>query len=383
MKKHKSFAVCIILAIAFLLLNRCVEPFSFHSVSSAPGYLVVDGFIEMGSDSAYVTLSHAIGLGSNMTPRPESGASVSISDNLGNVVNLPEVVSGTYIASKKRFYSDREYALRIVTRDQKVYASSKIKLLNTPPIDSLSWAIEDSRLKIYVNTHGSAEDSRYFRWKVSETWAYTTPYPALYRLEKGVIVQRPVEDVKYFCWGQENPSTILIGTTASFDANSVRHFRVVTIPEGSIKLIDKYSIEVTQQSLTEEAYTYWLNLRKTTETVGGLFDPMPSEVLGNLTCETDAGEPVIGFFTGGGLSKERIYIVPSDLPDDYPQFNFPYCTIDTLFNKDIPKWPDWDLIFPVYADMGPPTPIGYAFTSSDCTDCTEYGGSTTKPSFWK
>jgi hypothetical protein len=380
----KLLSILVVLSLADLLTS-CVEPFAFKGVSTAPNYLVVDGFIDTGKDSAFVVLSHTIPLSANEPPMPEFGAAVTLSDDQGKIYNLVESFAGTYTISHAGFELDREYKLTIQTGDEKRYSTVPIRLINTPPIDSLTWQFDDGEIDILVNSHGSAGDSKYYRWKVSEAWDYTAPYLAIYRIINHEVVEQTVEESWYRCWAQNSPSTIIIGSTSMLNENTVRNLKVMSIPPRSIRLVRKYSINVTQQALSEEAYSYWLSLKKTTESVGGLFDPLPSEVRGNITCETNPEERVIGFFSGGNISSKRIYIKSTELPLNYDRFRFPYCNLDTLDIEDVPQQPDRSLIFPVYSPpaAGPPSVIAYVFSSTDCTDCRAYGGTTTRPIFWQ
>ncbi|MEJ7664694.1 MAG: DUF4249 family protein [Hymenobacter sp.] len=50
----------------------------------------------------------------------------------------------------------------------------------------------------------------------------------------------------------------------------------------SSKLYYLYSILVRQYALTPEEFAYWDKLRKNTENLGTLFDPLPSQLSGNV-----------------------------------------------------------------------------------------------------
>src|SRR5699024_5022852 len=115
---------------------------------------------------------------------------------------------------------------------------------------------------------------------------------------------RPQEDQLYRCWYNDNSSKILIGTSREFTSNVIQNATLISIPVESIKISLRYSINVQQIALTEEAYTYWLGLYKTTENVGGLFDPMPAQVIGNISGLSDPNETVVGFFSGATISEK-------------------------------------------------------------------------------
>jgi len=142
----------------------------------------------------------------------------------------------------------------------------------------------------------------------------------------------------------------------------------------------KYSILVKQQSLTKEAYNFWTQLKKSTESLGGLFDPLPSQVLGNMYSENNSAEPVLGYFSGGQTSEKRIFIQFSDLPPDLKLVMPPNCPIDTIVNDDIRNYPNTFLI----GSYGAPFPLGYIKSEGpNCMDCRDDGGVLQRPDFWE
>ena len=158
-----------------------------------------------------------------------------------------------------------------------------------------------------------------------------------------------------------------------------------TIPRSSQKLQHRYSIDVRQMALTEEAYTYWLNLFKTTENVGGLFDPMPGEVIGNFTKHWDPSARVIGYFSASTIHEQRIFITPGDLPLEFRTFRAPFCALDTVLLEELPGIGTSGtlLVGELYSQSGLPVLIGYLAGTVTCVDCrSTHKGTTEKPSFW-
>jgi hypothetical protein len=141
---------------------------------------------------------------------------------------------------------------------------------------------------------------------------------------------------------------------------------------------------VQQQTLTTEGYNYWSNLQKSTEQLGGLFDPLPSEVSGNIHCISNPSEKVIGFFSGGSTEEKRIFLLPRQLPEGMGYYNYrnPNCIADTILLADIPATdPATLLIDGIY----PPGRmlIGYTTSYASCIDCKYLGGVTQRPDFWE
>ena len=60
-------------------------------------------------------------------------------------------------------------------------------------------------------------------------------------------------------------------------------------------------------------YEYLQDLQRVTESVGGLFDSQPYEILGNIR-SMDPSIPVLGFFSAGFINEKRTFVRFSDLP---------------------------------------------------------------------
>jgi hypothetical protein len=152
------------------------------------------------------------------------------------------------------------------------------------------------------------------------------------------------------------------------------------IPVRSQKITVKYSIKVQQRALTLEAYEFWTQLKKSTESLGGLFDPLPSQVLGNLHSADNSSEPVLGYFSGGQVDSKRIFIPARDIPRELRLPPIQLCPIDSIPIDQIRNYPDMLLI----GSYGMPITEGYVTSSGrNCMDCRDDGGALTKPDFWE
>jgi hypothetical protein len=164
----------------------------------------------------------------------------------------------------------------------------------------------------------------------------------------------------------------------------VTNFNLRKLKAHSLELSRKYSILVRQQTLTAEAYNYWLNIQKGTEQLGSMFDPQPGQVIGNIRSIKNPDELVIGYFGAGAVTEKRIYIKPDDLPDHFADYLAPPCVIDTIFNEDLHKFNDPDqLISGVYDQTGIAI-IGFTTAEETCIDCRDIAqGVNYKPWFWQ
>ena len=138
---------------------------------------------------------------------------------------------------------------------------------------------------------------------------------------------------------------------------------------------------------------YWDQLRKNTENIGTLFDPLPTQLTGNVRCLNDENELALGYVGAHNLEQQRIFITRSELPRTWRVSNgYEACVPpDTLFlYKPAPGPSPEDKIqsafaggqvLPIDRVYGPAGIIGYTNKSRDCIDCRTRG-TAVKPSFW-
>ncbi|HMF72891.1 MAG TPA: DUF4249 domain-containing protein [Flavitalea sp.] len=375
---RNNFWVILLLFMA----SACVEPYDPEVEDTDANFLVVEGFLNASDGSATVTLTRTVPVTSGEKTPPESGASVSIEVEQGLTYPLAETSGGVYTGLVNDIRFNTGYRLLIQTNDDDTYASDFISLQPTPAIDAINYSMVRDGLLLTVNTHDATGETNYYRWKYWETFEYTSNYISEYMFLNDTIDLRPMERSIYQCWRTIVSTGIFVASTQSLTESVVQEFPLITIPRGSKKVVHKYSLLVQQQALSEEAYYFWLNIQKTTERLGGLFDPLPSEVSGNIHGTTTSPKKVIGFFSGGSLQEERIFIDPDDLPVEMLTYQYPYCEKDTLLLQDLVNINESSLFLDaiIVEERGL---IGYTTSTQECIDCTVGGGTAQRPDFWE
>jgi hypothetical protein len=313
------------------------------------------------------------------------GAFVRVEDGEENTYALAETGLGTYTGSVTDAGSDKTYRLLITTSDNRDYASDYISIVDTPPIDSVTWSADPNGVEFAVTTHDPTHRAKHFRWKYEETYEFNAAYNSLYKWENRQVIPRELNESLYTCWRTLESTDIIVGSARLLNEAVISKFPVTVVPLQSRKLSVKYSLLVKQQALTEEAYNYWSSLERSTENLGGLFDPLPSEVQGNIHSLSDPGQSVLGYFSGGTTTETRIFFLRSDIPRELRN-NYRAdagCYMDTVPIREVPDLNSFVMLIDAIYGLGP-GPIGYTFTpASSCADCTKLGGITTRPSFWK
>ncbi len=366
----------------FILVIGCIDPYEPPHINQGDAILVVDGFINTNGKS-YITLTRSQNLLDTAAVQFEPGALVSIEDENGNLSFLIEEQPGKY-GLEPRSFNNLTYRLNIRTIDSKEYESDFVSLKNSPAIDSISWDInQDQGVQIYVNTHDAENKTQYYRWTFEETWKYTSAFLSTFIYENNTPVLR--KDDIFTCWITDDSDKILVGSSTNLTQDIISSFPLTSIEQKAEKTRYKYSILVKQFALSSEAFEYWQQLKKTTEDLGTIFGPLPSQVTGNMRCLTDPNQPVLGFISGGTVTEKRIFISSIDLPRP-SHYITPYNDCEDPLFIGVESIGSFDgpylLIGPVPDPQFPIAIIGYTYASYRCVDCRLGGGTTTKPDFW-
>jgi hypothetical protein len=384
LRKIKYLSICILLG-----LFGCVEPYNTPDISGNPDFLVIDSFLNGSDQTCQVRLTKAVSIASEvgyaeLDDNISNPIEVRLEDDHGNSFVLSKVATGRYEVGFLPLVEGYQYRINVKVPSRGNYFSDFVDVKQTPAIEEVFFEAHEDELRIMVNTADASGQSNYYRWTWTETFEYTSPYPSYYKIVNGEAFPREESEMIHRCYRTDESQNIMVASSTDLASDVIRNFLVQRIERTSQKLQHRYSIDVKQMALSEEAYTYWLNLYKTTENVGGLFDPMPGEVRGNFRSATNASELVIGFFSASVVQSQRIFITPDDLPVNYVLYRLPYCPYDTILNEDLPfANPTALLTTPIYSQGGPPKVIGYGTSWVTCVDCRKiHQGVTEKPSFW-
>jgi hypothetical protein len=363
----------------FFFMN-CVQPYVPPPIKGNNTYLVVDGFIRNGLDSTIIKLSRSANLGDSAGPQPELNAQVVIAGQISGTYPLINLGNGEYVTDQLNLDITQNYQLRIVASNGNQYLSDYVPVRQSPPIDSLHWQPDSVGVTIYVNTHDPQNNTRYYQWDYTETWEHRSVlFSNIEFVPDGSVIARPPADEINRCWTNANSTDILVASTAGLSQDLVNENPIHSIINGSEQISFLYSILVHEYAITQGAYEYWENLKKNTELTGTIFDPQPSEVLGNLHCITNPSEPVLGYVSICTPTTARIFIdrfqldIWNFIPLSNCSFFVPspdslayYATLPTLYQ-------------PLLYCPG----VCYtALAFTECIDCRYEGGSNVKPLFW-
>ncbi|WP_185817019.1 DUF4249 domain-containing protein [Hymenobacter metallilatus] len=368
-----------------LVLSGCVEPYTPEAVTAPSNYLVVNGFIN-GNGTTRIRLSRSVQISSPSVFPAERRASVAIQSLSGQRYPLTETdTAGLYTSKQLTLPANQSYRLYIRTTSGREYASDYAPLKLTPAIDQLQGRVQSNGVQLYLSTHDDQNLTQYYRWEYEETWEFTSAYESLYRYAGNNRMVQRKEDI-YHCWRFIPSTTIVTTSTVRLAQDAVRDYRLLFIPLASERLLSRYSVLVRQYALSQAEFDYWEAVKKNTENIGTLFDPLPSQIQGNVHSLTDAQEPVLGFVGAATVVGKRIFITRADLPRDWiPQHEgYELCTGLDYWPNSI-KYKDYTMD-DMFGDSVYRTPVArqgtvYTMQTMACVDC-RLRGTNHKPSYW-
>lgn len=356
---------------------HCVQSYISPYKSPPTGYLVVEGFITANGPTNF-TLTRSISLPGDSTIPVVTGAQLQIEGSDNSIYPLAEVGNGIYLLPSISMSLTLRYRLRISNVAGKTYLSDFVPYKPTPPIDSVNWISSDTGVSIFVSTHDPTGNSRYYQWKYSETWEYTSAEQSGYIWQGDSLAIRPPQDAIYTCYHFDTAQVILIGTTDKLSQDLIFEQPLIVIPNNTQALGIEYSALVSQYALTDSAYNYFSLMKGNTEQLGSIFDPLPSQLTGNIHSLSNPAEQVIGFVSAGTVQQQRIFIKRSQVPAWLYFYECPFPDRKFVAEPDSEVFYfDYDHMIPIDLNNGV-VEANYA----DCIDCRLQGGTTQKPPFW-
>lgn len=325
----------------------------------------------------------------------ESGASVSVYDNMGNTYMFKED-SGLYV-SEIEFKAEPnvEYTLSILTSDGKRYISSAQLLTTVSEIQSVIAEVvtnkEGRGVQISVKSYDPTNTSKYYRYKYEETYKIIAPKwsdrktvitgPQQIALEENSLETRT-------CYSTKKSSDIILKNTVDLNEDRI-NFPVRFISDQNYIISHRYSILVTQYVQNLESYNFYRIIKDISSSSSVLSPKQPGILNGNIKCTTSADNKVIGFFDVSTTSSKRIFFNYEDLfPNEPIPPYFTDCSLISYkfcFGFSDPKCQGNELINGlknnklVFFFLNPE--IDYLMVPTECGDCTKFSSNLIPP-FW-
>ncbi len=322
----------IIILTAILGMLTCCKKIYNPAINNQLEALVVDGLITNTNGPYSVRLSKAVPYDSAAGRLPAIGALVTINDNNQNSYQLNEGRAGVY-NSDKNFVglSGSIYTLHIQTSQGDIYESSPQLLPPPPSFDSIHGFI--SAKEILIETSGNGYLVSYINGVnvLLDLNKQSSELLPLSRFKSSLIIEYtyseqlkgpppPLPKTFYF-WNtfsldnNENITGSKYNTNnASIKNQSVCFFSTSkqSYNIGDTSSIKHFILTFKQYNLNSDTYNYYKGVNGQLASEGRLFDPIASQLNGNIKCINDSRKLVLGLFEASSIQTVTYIVQPNE-----------------------------------------------------------------------
>ena len=384
-----------------LLTASCIYPFE-PETPPVDRCLVFEGNLVIGESS---TMSVRL-------LQPLSGSIVTATDtwNINGEARV-ECTDGTVINGVPRLRGSNEVAFifnltnasakeayRVWFTDdetKKVYRSNWMKVEKAPLIERIDFVPDDKNVKVRLTLTGPTDDTRYFCWTYTEDWEIHSDFLPLYLYRYGVdpynIRGLAYEEIqgeydKYYCWNRASSKELFVADTRDLNSRTLPARQIAEFGRTTPRCQELYCISVTAYGISADRYAYIHHMNEVSNIQGDLFSPNPSAMRGNLRCEQDSTELVLGYVGVCQTTMTRAFFEGTRYYTgrvDYSVRFFPNLS-EPLEAESNEKGYDYFYMLgnrPLYlvADENGDEKMQWA--PRRCVDCTVHG-TKNKPSYW-
>jgi hypothetical protein len=336
MKKKELIKITVIIGFAGLL--TCCKQIYTPDINSEFNALVVDGLITNSSGPYYVKLSQSVPYDSASARLPVSGASVSVTDDDKNSYPFYETGNGVYNSDISfKGIPGKSYTLHIKTQEGDVYESSAQQLPMEPSLDSIHGF--SAPKEILIETPGNGSAIQYInginvlldlnkqgigmfpmcRFKSSLFLEYvyveTTPPPFSMPRTFYFWNNFSLDDMENITGSKySSNSTSILNQSLCFMPTSKNHYNV-----GDTCFIFHYILFFNEYNLNNETYNYYKGINEQLLSDGKLFDPIASQLNGNIKCINNSRKVALGLFEASSVQTVT-YIVQPPAKDNITLF---------------------------------------------------------------
>jgi hypothetical protein len=329
--------------IVIIMFFGCTEPYLLQT-SNFEEALVIEATITNELKTQQIKLSKTYRLEEN-GPEFIENANVSVEDDLGNVYTFIEGDEVYESENPFQAIAGRKYKLSIIT-DGKTYTSTQEVLPAVNPIQSVE--AHDINLagergaEIKIKAFDPTNSSKYYRYEFEETYKVIAPKwrpytvtidPILHANGTKDLIFTPRTYEAQTCYSSFKSNELLLHSTSNLSEDRV-DFMVRFIPVTSPIIKHRYSILVRQFVQNLASHTYYKTLKSISTSGSILSQNQPGFFSGNITCESNPNEKVIGFFDVSSVSSQRIFFNFNDVFPGATEPGYFYDCYDNCIEED-------------------------------------------------
>ena len=338
--RNKLFHIIIF----FFLILSCIDPFEpDYSGIVNENRLVVDANFAVGDDQHEVYLNRTYTVGTNGGTTRVSGATIYMEDSVGNKYFLEELFNGTYAIDDSEVCLEvgKQFQLFIELQNGEVFFSTIQTVPEIVKFDTIQYRIvnkpvlRDERIIsvefiefIGVN-NAFKEKSLFYQTDYGGVFGYTAPYQGSQICWPACAQETPPSNLSRFpsvCYITEQQLEPLnVGELKRVDKQLI----LLSIPT-DFRFKIEYSVNLKVSSILKPNYEFIQENNDQIDYGGGLFDPPPTNIIGNIQSFDEGQSYALGYFNIKNSYEQRVYVdAISGIEDgqcNYTPLPAPECT---------------------------------------------------------
>ena len=303
----------VILTILAITVQSCIKQVTVDTRNEKPK-LVVEGSITTDTVPYSVRLTYSGPFTSTRDisdEQLEKDAIVTIEDNEGNTTPLTYKDSGIYISTDPTYIGKvgRSYHVNILLKDGTRFISRPETIKAVPPFSRVNvnfvmdFGIElPTYMNVSVDANDPAAEENYYQWKF---------YSLIMRQTQGVPCGFQCIRFEY-CYQVQVDNDTRVLSDQYINGNEIKN---QTVGRTYIYTYGNPYIEVAQLSISREAYQFWTRYQDQLTRTGGVLDPLPSSIKGNVFNANNDADFALGYFSASSVYRKKIILIPHGITE--------------------------------------------------------------------
>lgn len=324
----KFFKHNFLIFILIIYWTGCKEVYT-PDISTNLDALVVEGLITDSGGPFTIKLSRSLPFASSSDKRPVGGAKLQVKNNHNDTYFLTESGYGIYtLPVNFKAITGDSYSLYIQTKNGDMYMSTPQKLLPPPTYDSIHGFVDDKEFLYETQSHDHLRKVINGAFVLLDFKNDSSGVFPKYRFKNQILVEWYGTFAKYptyptlvYCWQilpldfDENISgskqTVKGDDTKNhslcFIANNNLSYEI----DDTVSKIHNLVLTIQQYHINDDSYSFYKAANIQLDANGGVFDPINSQLYGNMTCISDPQKLIFGLFEVSSTTS-KTYLIKMD-----------------------------------------------------------------------
>lgn len=332
----KNIGLILLISFAFI---RCTEIY-IPKINSDEKALIVEGLITDEAGPFTIKLSEAMAssFNSSVASTAVSGAKLAITDNENHTFELTESTAGSYVTpSNFTTKVGDSYKLNIITLDGNEY-ESKVEKLSVPQTYDSIRAIHGTEDYVDGNNELQSVPGADILVNLFKFQSNSDSVPSC-RFQSNIIIQYlymvqgtdSLGNVDmnwhwvFFGWDTFNLNSIEnITDEKKVTSNpQIQNHSIGFMPLGASRYglvlpsltTISYYLRVSQYTMNNDSYRFYKGANNQLSASGKIFDPITSQLHGNMKCVSNPAKIVLGLFEVSSVKQNAFLVTGSYLSD--------------------------------------------------------------------